>query len=90
MKYPPRPVLSRTSPWGLSDLSQREYDQLEIGNQLLRVTILFLYAAITYKIPAIMEHPSTVNDERMAPSSWLLPELEHIMELPQFTMAHFD
>ena len=89
MKYPPRPLRSRTRPWGLSYLSQREYDQLDLGNQLLRVTVLFLYAAITYKIPTIMEHPSTVEDERMAPSSWLLPEIQRIMELREVTMVHF-
>ena len=90
MKHPPRPLRSREQPWGLSYLSQQEYDQIDIGNQLLRVTILFLYAAITYHIPDIMEHPKTVNEERMAASSWLLPELLHITTLPDVTLVHMD
>ena len=36
-----------------------------------------------------MEHPSTVNDHRRAPSSWLLPELRHVQNLPTVTMVHF-
>ena len=90
MKYPPRPLRSRKAPRGLSYPSQREYDQLDIGNQLLRVNILVLYAAITYQVPTIMEHPSTVEDERRARSSWLLPEIQHSTPLPEVTMIHLD
>ena len=67
----------------------REYAQLALGNQLLRVTILFLYAAVNLKIPAIMEHPATVNDHRQVASSWLLPELLHLQQSNDVTMVHF-
>ena len=45
VKHQPRPLRSRQQPWGLHYLSDREYDQLDLGSQLLRVTILFLYVA---------------------------------------------
>ena len=74
VKRQPRPLRSRQQPWGLSYLSTREYDQLDLGNQLLRVTILCLYVAYHTRVPAVMEHPATAEDERMGASSWLLEE----------------
>ena len=57
---------------------------------MLRVTILFVYAAINFRIPAIMEHPRIVEGQRQVASSRLLPELLYIMGLPSVTIAHFD
>ena len=89
VKKPPRPLRSREGPWGLPYLSQKEYNQLAIGNQLLRVTILFIYAAINYRVPIVTEHPSTVEVERQAPSSRPLAEIQHVITLAEVTMVHF-
>ena len=37
-----------------------------------------------------MEHPKTTYDARMAASSWLLPEIQHISTLPDVTIVHLD
>ena len=90
VKRQPRPLRSRQQPWGLSYLSNREYDQLDLGNQLLRVTILFLYVAYHTRVPAIMEHPATADDERMVASSWLLDETRHLLARPGVDLVTFD
>ena len=71
-------------------MSQREYDQLDLGNQLLRVTILFLYVAYHTGVPAIMEHPATAEDERQVASSWLLDETKHLQQQPGVDLVTFD
>ena len=77
-------------PWGLPYPSQKEYNRHAIRNNLLRVTVLFFYAAISYGTPAIVEHPITVEDETQAASSWLLPEIHDIIKLAAVTMVHSD
>ena len=90
VKHQPRPLRSRELPWGLHYLSTREYDQLDLGSQLLRVTILFLYVAFHTDVPAIMEHPATVEDDRLVPSSWLLDETMHLRQQPSVDLVTFD
>ena len=88
-KNPPRPLSSRETHWGLSCLSQRECDQVDTGNQLLRATILFLCVAINYRAPAVMERPSAVEDARRTPCSWPLPEMQRALPLPDVNLVHF-
>ena len=90
VKRQPRPLRSRDLPWGLHYLTMREYDQLDLGNQLLRVTILFLYVAYQVAVPAAMEHPATAEDERLVASSWLLPEVQNLTHLPNADLVTFD
>ena len=73
VKRQPRPLRSRDLPWGLHYLTMREYDQLDLGNQLLRVTILFLYVAYQVIVPAVMEHPATAEDEKWSPAAGSYP-----------------
>ena len=52
--------------------------QVRVANDLLRTTIVFLYAALEHGLPAAMEHPEVPTHVPGAPSSWLLPELAHL------------
>ena len=60
-----------------------------IGSQLLRVTVFFIYAVVTYRVPTIMGRPRAVEYERQAPSSWHLAEIQHSITFSEVTMAHF-
>jgi len=75
----PRPLRSQSRLWGLPILKRAEAQSIAIGNALLRATIRMFFAAITAPTTAvIMEHPKRPSWVPMAPSSWLVPELQYI------------
>ena len=84
---PPRPLRSRDRPWGRRDLKRAEMQQVSAANDLLRTTIVFLYAALAHGVPAAMEHPEVPTHVPQAPSSWLLPELVHLEAQPGVQVA---
>ena len=86
----PRTLRSQQRPWGLLDLTERERTQVELGNALLRTQILFLYAAAAVGFAAVMEHPARPTWNPGAPSSWLLPELQHLSGLPGVDVVQLD
>ena len=51
-------------------------------------TILFLYEAWIYGVPALMEHPSHNECVPDAPSSWMLPALRRLQRLPGVQAHH--
>ena len=71
---PPRPLRTRAHPWGLIDISFREGQQVEIGNQLMGfATLVMLEVAIGGGF-AVLEHPLDPHELRTphkeAPSVW--------------------
>ena len=54
-----------------------------LGNRLLRTMFLFLHVAHICGVPAVMEHPATW-DHPPRPSSFLLPDAEHLISLGAF------
>ena len=89
-KRPPRPIRSIQHPWGKHNLTGRERAQLDLANQLLRATIMFLTLAATEGISAIMEHPSLADWLPAAPSSWRLQEIKMLEKLDHVDMVHID
>ena len=75
----PRPLRSPEALWGLPDLSASERQQVDLGNALLRTQLLFLFLARTYGFVALMEHPAKAWWAPAAPSSWSLPEVQHLL-----------
>ena len=86
----PRPLRSQSLLWGISDLTKTEAVQVQLGNDLLRTMMLFLYMAAASGLAALMEHPARPSWRPSAPSSWLLPEMIHLTTLPDVKMHYVD
>lgn len=67
----PRVVRSRSRLQGLKCLTQKEMRQVEVGNQLLGVTLVLVWSAIISGATAIVEHPAEPADKNL-PSIWHL------------------
>ncbi len=83
----PRPLRSETLPWGVPGLRPRERQALELGNQLLRTTVLLAAACHTQQVPFVIEHPESAPDH---PSIWKLREMERLRQLDGIHEVSFD
>eukprot|EP00959_Pyramimonas_sp_CCMP1952_P458885 9477361-Pyramimonas_sp.AAC.1 len=63
-------IRSRTQPWGtdLTDATDRDRASLETGNKIIRAVLRILRHLNRYKIPWILENPSTSR-------LWFIPEI---------------
>ena len=66
-----RVIRSQTHPWGcnLAGASERDLQSLELGNATAWATIQIIKQLNKYRVPWIMENPSTSR-------IWFLPELQ--------------
>ena len=63
----PGPLRSSEEPWGLTTLTGRDQEKLDLGNAITRCTLRIVVALERYKIPYIVENPQTSI-------LWWLPE----------------
>ena len=87
----PRPVRSPTHLWGLECLSPSDRRNVDAGNLLLRAQSLIMWNCHFSHVPTLREHPSKPwrLDERIAPSSWDLPEEQLLYAQDGNCVAHF-
>ena len=78
MKNPPPPLRSLEEIWGLKNLARRHRMQVNIGNDLLRATLILVVEAFTASAFAIVEHPGEPTWVPEAPSIWRSSFVKHI------------
>ena len=88
-KSPP-PLRSRTVPWGLQGLSYKQYQQVALGNKLLRVTLRCTLELVRSGGFAIVEHPAPSSHIVQAPSIWNLAATKWILEVPGAELVKFN
>eukprot|EP00959_Pyramimonas_sp_CCMP1952_P459745 9478744-Pyramimonas_sp.AAC.1 len=79
---PPRPLRLASQLWGLPFVSERESDQLSLGNRLLRTTLEFAVVCWRLLIPEVVEHPAEPWSPPEAPSSWHLELTKDLLQQP--------
>ena len=77
----PRPVRTRTSPWGLACLRLKELAQVKIGNLLLFVALQFAYVSWCAGTMMILEHPAEPLSEYSV-SIWRLGVVRFLLGQP--------
>ena len=77
----PRPLRSAKSPWGLENLSCREYAQLDIGNTIVRAALKLCIGSLGLGLSGLIEHPEEPNDIAY-PSIWRLALVERLKAHP--------
>ena len=88
-KRPPRPLRSAAAPWGVKHLKDAERHQLEVGSNLMRTQVYFMFLAGLLGIPAVQEHPIEPSRQERA-SCWRIPELRHLMQQDWAQAVDFD
>lgn len=89
----PRPVRTRSTPWGLECLKLRELAQVKIGNLLLFVAIQFAYVSWCSGSLMALEHPAEpISDYSV--SIWKLDVVKFLMMQPtvkrwRFYQGHY-
>lgn len=87
----PRPLGTQDQLWRLTCLRKSEASNISVGNSLLRATIrMFLAAHLNPTVAIIMEHPKRPSRLPPSASSWIVPELEYIGNLPAAQAVHID
>ena len=74
----PKALRDRNHPWGLPDAPPAGWEQLEVGNLLLRFTLLLAQASILARILGVGEHPATCHWRPQAASIWRLEEIQRL------------
>ena len=73
-RRPPRPLRTRRYPWGLVDISFREGQQVDVGNELMGFSVLVMLEVAISGGFAVLEHPQDPLElrttHREAPSVW--------------------
>ena len=78
-------------PWGRLDLTANEWQQTLLGNRLLRTTYVLATAAYNTQTSVLIEHPAPPDDWCPSrPSSWNLPEVQWIRDLPAAELNTID
>ena len=76
------PVRSGSQPWGLTALTQRQYNQITIGSFLLLAALAFITLAVLLENSAMVEHPAFLGRKHIdldAASIRRLPEMLRVL-----------
>jgi len=90
MSNPPPPLRSLSEIWGLKNLSKKHRQQVTIGNELLRATLVLCAEAHTSGAFAIVEHPDEPTWVPEAPSIWRSSFIEHFKQHMRADLVNFD
>jgi len=90
MRNPPPPLRSLDEVWGLKNLSRKHRQQVDIGNQLLRATLVLCVEAHTSGAFAIVEHPGEPTWVPEAPSIWRSTFVRHLQHNLDADLVDFD
>eukprot|EP00438_Fugacium_kawagutii_P012903 Skav224007 [mRNA] locus=scaffold2932:40630:46101:+ [translate_table: standard] len=85
----PRPLRSRTQPWGVDGLNMRELAQLHTGNQLMLQGLVVARVTTLQGGGEVMEHPDIPQRDECA-SIWLTPQNEVMMDGEDATLSHIQ
>ena len=87
VKGGPRPVRSRSRPWGLRDLSPHELSRVTEANTLWINTMAVAEMVSSRGGGHLIEHPGDPEEEPY-PSIWILPEMINMEARTGATRAH--
>jgi len=90
MRNPPPPLRSLGEIWGLRNLSKKHRQQVTIGNELLRATLVLCVEAHTSGAFAIVEHPGEPTWVPEAPSIWRSTFINHFKVHLEADLVDFD
>jgi len=90
MVNPPPPLRSLGEIWGLKNLSYKHRLQVNIGNELLRATLILVVEAFASGAFAVVEHPGEPTWVPEAPSIWRSSFIRHLKDHCQADMLDFD
>jgi len=90
MSNPPPPLRSLDEIWGLKNLSRKHRQQVMIGNELLRATLVLCAEAHTSGAFAIVEHPDEPTWVPEAPSIWRSTFVQHFKQHLGADLVNFD
>jgi len=90
MSNPPPPLRSLSEIWGLKNLSKKHRQQVTIGNELLRATLVLCAEAHTSGAFAIVEHPDEPTWVPEAPSIWRSTFINHFKQHLAADLVNFD
>ena len=90
MRNPPPPLRSLSEIWGLPNLSKKHRQQVTIGNELLRATLILCVEAHTSGAFAIVEHPGEPTWVPEAPSIWRSTFVKHLQTHLAADCVDFD
>lgn len=81
LEHGPEPLRSAEQPWGLNNLTTKQFAQVDIGNKLLHVFVILLLHMIIAKGHACLEHPglTSLHDKCKAASIWKLKQIEFVI-----------
>ena len=93
-EHGPRPLRTAAEPWGLVDLTQREFLQIDVGNQLMIFAIrICLIQAIQGKF-SLLEHPDDPElhdrSKHASPSIWRTAVLAWLRQLGLFVELRLE
>ena len=90
----PRPIRSRTSPWGLWDIRANESAQVEMGSLLLGFALEAMLEQARKGGFGVLEHPRCPRDfmpnKAHAPSIWDLAVMKWLISTGLFGLLHVE
>ena len=90
MRNPPPPLRSLDQVWGFKNLSRKHRAQVDIGNELLRATLILVVEAYASGAFAIVEHPGEPTWVPEAPSIWRSSFVRHLRDHLGADLLDFD
>ena len=90
MRDPPPPLRSLDQIWGFRNLSRKHRAQVDIGNELLRATLILVVEAYASGAFAIVEHPGEPTWVPEAPSIWRSSFVLHLRDHLGADLLDFD
>ena len=90
----PRPLRTAEAPWGLLDLTTREFQQLDVGNRLMLFALQICIVQASQGKFSLLEHPDDPGlynpSKRMSPSIWKTVLLEWLRQTGLFVELRLE
>ena len=88
----PPPLRSGTHPWGLPNLSPKQWRQTSLGTFLVMVALELMFFAAQYSLCGFLEHPAypTWQLRKDPPSIWAWEMLRFLVRLECFSLVTLD
>ena len=88
----PPPLRSGAHPWGLPNLSPKQWKQTSLGTYLVLVTLELLIFAAQHSLCGFMEHPAypTWQLRKDPPSIWAWQMIRYLVRLQCFSLVTLD
>ena len=88
----PPPLRSGSHPWGLPNLTPRQWKQTSLGTSLVLVALELMIFAAQYSLCGFLEHPAypTWQLRKDPPSIWAWTMIRYLVRLQCFSLVTLD